>query len=650
MASAIHENTPQDSIPHPLHPVTQSEIEQGVAILKESGRLTGRVTFSSVNLVEPAKDVVKTFTPGDPISRVLRFLGVDEHSDEHANGSQTASFDARLNVSSGELLEIRRSAGAQAPYGGRDFIQAIKITKADAAWQQAVRKRGIEDFDQVQIDMWPGSGPVADGVDATHRIIRTIAFLREDKTDNGYARPLHGIIAHVDLTQGRVAHLEDHGVTTLPPESGRYEAAKQTSLRTDLQPLAITQLEGPSFTVDGYGVEWQKWSFRVSMHPQHGLVLHDLCYNDAGEKRSILYRASLADMVVPYGDSDPMHSWKHVLDASEASIGNLANSLKLGCDCLGEIRYFDINTVAYDGSVYTVENAICMHEEDYGVLWKHTDIHSLTTEVRRSRRLVISSFFTVGNYEYGFFWYLYMDGNIQIEIKLTGIVGVSAVETGAERPEFAPLIAPNLASPIHQHLFCFRLDFDLDGENNAVYEVDVESVPRGPDNPHGTQFRAKSTLLRSETEARRNIAPQSSRSWKVVNPHRLNRLGVPVGYKLVASATPTLFAHEDSYVAQRAGFAQHNLWVTAFDPDELGAAGDMTPQSAGGGGLLAYSRGRNIENTDVVVWHTFGVTHIPRPEDWPVMPVEYAGFTLMPVGFFERNPALDVPPSKSGCQ
>jgi primary-amine oxidase len=641
MSDALSTDKAILSVPHPLHPLTRSEIEKGIAVLNESGQLTGRVSFSSVSLVEPPKEVVKIFVTNDPISRVLRFLGVDEH---HNN-----SFDARIDVSKGELLGIRRKAGAQSPYGGRDMIRATKITKADAVWQQAVRKRGVEDFDRVQLDMWPGSGPVLDGVDAAHRLVRTIAFLREDATDNGYARPLHGIIAHVDLTEERVAYLEDHGVTLIPPEGGRYEAAHQASLRTDLKPIEITQPQGPSFTVDGYAVAWQKWSFRVGMHPQHGLVLYNLCYNDGGENRSILYRASLADMVVPYGDSDPMHTWKHVLDASEAAIGNLANSLKLGCDCLGEIYYFDINTITYNGSARTVENAICMHEEDYGVLWKHMDIHSLTTEVRRSRRLVISSFFTVGNYEYGFFWYLYMDGNIQMEVKLTGIVGVSAVETGAERPEFAPLIAPNLASPIHQHLFCFRLDFDLDGEDNSVYEVDVEPLPQGPDNPHGTQFYAKSMLLQSETEARRNIAPQASRSWKIVNPQRLNRLGVPVAYKLVAGATPTLFANKDSYVAQRAGFAQHNLWVTAFAADELGAAGDMTPQSPGGEGLLAYSCGRNIENTDVVVWHTFGATHIPRPEDWPVMPVEYAGFTLMPVGFFARNPALDVSPSKSGC-
>ena len=249
--------TAEQAILHPLQPLSKTEIETGVTILNESGKLKGRVSFSSVNLVEPTKSVVKTFVTGDSIRRVLRFLGVDEQG----------SFDARVDVSSGELLEVRRQAGVQAPLSGRDFIRAIKITKADPAWQRAVRKRGIDDFERIQIDMWPGSGPLVNGADPGHRLVRAIAFVRHDKTDNGYARPLHGIIAHLDLTEGRVVHVEDHGVRTIPPESGRYEPEHQPALRTDLKPLDITQPEGPSFRIDGYAVSWQKWSFRVGMHP-----------------------------------------------------------------------------------------------------------------------------------------------------------------------------------------------------------------------------------------------------------------------------------------------------------------------------------------------------------------------------------------------
>ena len=69
-----------------------------------------------------------------------------------------------------------------------------------------------------------------------------------------------------------------------------------------------------------------------------------------------------------------------------------------------------------------------MHEEDYGILWKHVDLYGGRSEVRRSRRLVVSFVATVGNYEYGFFWYFYLDGNIQLEVKLTGIVSPMAIE------------------------------------------------------------------------------------------------------------------------------------------------------------------------------------------------------------------------------
>ena len=127
-------------------------------------------------------------------------------------------------------------------------------------------------------------------------------------------------------------------------------------------------------------------------------------------------------------------------------------------------------------------------------------------------------------------------------------------------------------------------------------------------------------------------------------------MGNPVSYKLLPTATPTLLAHEDSAVSRRASFGRHNLWVTPFDATERRAAGEHPNQSNGDQGLEVWTeQDRPIEDTEIVVWHTFGVTHLVRPEDWPVMPVESTGFSLIPVGFFDRNPSLDVPPSPSHC-
>ena len=428
---------------HPLDPLTPEEVERAAALVKP--RLGDQAAFCSVALVEPPKDALKAYAPGDPLPRRLRFMGFD-----YPEGEPDGGFDAIVDLSAG-TADVSRIAKGQAPIGFADVVRAVRITKEDPGWQAAMRERGVTDFEHVQIDPWPAGGYQHPSIPAGHRAHRAISFVRENKTDNGYARPVQGLIAHVDLTAGRVAHLEDHGTIPLPPEHGRYDAASQPKLRSPLKPLEISQPDGPGFTVEGGSITWGQLAVPRHHAPHQrpraapvGSAGMAPGKGDDAPWRSVLHRAALSDMVVPYGDPDPMHGWKHVLDAGEASIGNCANSLMLGCDCLGEIHYLDHVAVKPDGSARLIERAICIHEEDYGILWKHHDGHGQTTEVRRSRRLVVSAFHTVGNYEYGFYWYLYLDGTIQMEAKLTGIVGVSAVNEGEERPEYAPLIAPNL--------------------------------------------------------------------------------------------------------------------------------------------------------------------------------------------------------------
>ncbi len=419
-------------------------------------------------------------------------------------------------------------------------------------------------------------------------------------------------------------------------------------LRTDLRPISITQPDGPSFTLDGNRLSWQGWSLRIGFDPYEGLVLHEVGYADGDRVRPILHRASISEMVVPYGNPSEAQGWKNAFDAGEWGLGRMTQSLTLGCDCLGEIRYLDACMANEQGEPWVVPNAICLHEEDAGIGWKHVDLMSGRSEVRRSRRMVISIIATVGNYGYGFFWYLYLDGNIQLEVKLTGIMSPQGVRAG-ETSDFGALVAPGVVAPVHQHLFCARLDFDVDGTTNRVEEVEAETMPAGPDNPWGNAFRARRTLLERESDAQREVSPATSRSWRVSSTTARNGLDQPTAYKLVPTmSTPTLLARPESSVSRRAGFARHNLWVTPYEASERRAAGEYPNQHAGGAGLPDWTAAdRDLVDRDVVCWYTFGVTHFPRPEDWPVMPVEYTGFLLMPAGFFDRNPALDVPPSST---
>ncbi len=624
-------------VDHPLAALSADEVKLAVEHVRATGRLTDDARFAYVGLHEPDKELVRSFIAGDPVDREVRLVIV--------TGPVSNVVEAVVSVPSGQVRSWDELEDVRPSLLFEESMRAIETVRSDPVWRAALQKRGIEDFDKVQIDPWP-AGSFGLDFEAGRRICRCLSYLRDDPEDNGYAKPIEGVIAFVDMARGEILEVADHGVIPIPPEKGSYLPEDNGPLRQGLRPLSVVQPEGASFTVEGNQIRWQGWSLRASMDPTEGLVLHSVGLADHGRQRTVLHRASVTEMVVPYGEPGPMHGWKNAFDAGEWGLGRMANSLVLGCDCLGEVTYLDAVCCNEKGKVFVLRNAICIHEEDYGILWKHVDMLAGRTEVRRSRRLVVSSISTVGNYEYGFYWYFYLDGTMQLEVKLTGVLSTMAVDPEAPTPRFASMVAPQLAAPFHQHMFNVRLDMEVDGPENCVEEVDVVASPRGPENPMNNSFETVTTLLASEKSACRRIDPSRSRTWKVVNRKVSNGLGSPVAYKLVPGSTPTLLAGDESSVAARAGFATNNLWVTRFHPAERRAAGDHPNQHAGGDGLPRFvSQDRKLVDEDVVVWYSFGVTHIPRPEDWPVMPVEYTGFSLVPFGFFDRNPALDVPPT-----
>ena len=292
-------------------------------------------------------------------------------------------------------------------------------------------------------------------------------------------------------------------------------------------------------------------------------MLNQVAYEDGGRERSILYRASLSEMVVPYGDPSPSHYWKNAFDGGENGVGIAASPLTRGCDCLGEIAYLDAVVADAAGTPLPIPNAICIHEEDVGVLWRHVEWRDGSGEVRRSRRLVISSFSAIGNYDYGFFWYLYQDGTIAFEVKLTGVLSTGAVAPG-ERPAHGTLVAPGLNAMVHQHFFNMRLDLDIDGCENGVDEVWTDRSRPVPANPHGNAFSPRRRRFATELEARRSVDTASARWWEIVNPHVLHRLGEPIAYRLLPGETTFAFAQPDAPVSRRAGFIREHLWVTPY--------------------------------------------------------------------------------------
>ena len=633
---------------HPLEPLSVEEMTEACRVV--AGRwpdpeASKELRYPVVALAEPDRAALRSWRPGDPITRRADVVVLDR-----TNGLVS---EAVVDLSQGAIERWRDLPGFKPALLFDESLAAICAVQEDPAWLAALARRGITDLTNIQIDPWPAGNFDLPG-EAGRRLFRCVSYVRHEHRDNGYAHPIEGVVAVYDSGAGEVIEVIDTGVVPVPAECANYTIDKIGPVRTGLRPLEVSQPEGVSFEVQGHEIRWQRWSLRFTIHPIEGLVLHTVGYEDEGRLRPILHRASIAEMVVPYGAPGVCHWWKNAFDAGEWGLGRMIQPLTLGCDCLGEIRYFDAVLPDDMGGARTIDNAVCLHEEDYSILWKHVDLWSGASEVRRSRRLVLSSIATVGNYEYGFYWYFYLDGTIQLEVKLTGIMQTGALDEAdagqmTEATTYGARLAPGLWAPNHQHLFCARLDMEVDGPGNSVYEVDALPAPEGPDNPYGNGMITRATLLASEAQAQRMADPSAARRWKIVNPSVRNSLGEPVGYTLFPVATPVMMAAPTSSVSRRATFATRNLWVTPDDPDQRRPAGAHPNQSGGGDGLPAWtSADRPVVETDLVVWHSFGVTHLPRPEDWPVMPVEYTGFSLKPVGFFARNPALDLPPSAGG--
>ncbi len=616
-------------------PLTAEEIKAAANVVRAYVPRRESIRFAALYAHEPDKRALRD---GIVSHREARALLVDR-----ADGT---SWDMVVDLETMSVVRSEKVLEGASPVLIEEFMTIGDRIKEDARYQAALAKRGITDLALVQIDPWAISN-VPEFTASVSRLCSSVSYVRHFEDDNGYAHPIEGVVAIADLTTGEVVEVFDYGVTPMNEECANYLPEFNQPLRTDMAPLMITQPEGPGFTVNGHEITWQRWRMNAFLLPIEGLILQGVELLDGGEWRSVMHRGGLSEMVVPYGEVAPNHLWRCAFDAGEFGLGKLANSLTLGCDCLGEIVYMDAVIASETGEPHVIHNAICIHEEDDGMLWKHIDWVTDKVEVRRSRRLVVSSVSTVGNYEYGFFWYFYLDGSIQFEAKLTGIMQTKAIATDAQ-DEPGTRIGANLVATIHQHLFSFRLDMEVDGWRNRVYENDVYAPPVGPGNEHGNAIGVRKTLAETENTIEGMVNPQAARNWTIVSSDRSNAWGTPTGYKLLPGwANSVLLAQSPSHVAARAGFAKQNVWVTPYDPSEMRAAGDFPNQNTNQLGLPRWVQAdRSVADTDLVVWYNLGVTHIPRVEDWPVMPVERAGFMLVPVNFFDRNPTMDVPPSE----
>ncbi|KAK2049447.1 copper amine oxidase [Colletotrichum somersetense] len=633
--------------PHPLDPLSAAEIEKAIAVVTEAH---GEVFFNVISLHEPRKaELTRWLSSPSPTSLPRRIADVVVI----AKGGKV--YDGLVDIASGAITKWEHMEGVQ-PIITMEELQIVEhICRTDPKVIEQCVLSGIPESDmhKVYCDPWTIGYDERHG--STVRLQQALMYYRPDPDTCQYQYPLDFCPIYDSDKQAIIA-IDVPAVRrplskAAPIDYHPAAVERQGGYRRDLKPINITQPQGVSFKMSGREIEWQNWRFHIGFNYREGIVLNNITFNDKGNVRPVFYRLSLAEMVVPYGNPEHPHQRKHAFDLGEYGAGYMTNSLSLGCDCKGEIHYLDADFPTRAGGVRTIKNAICIHEEDSGILFKHTDFRDDSVIVTRGRKLIIQQIFTAANYEYAIQWVFHQDGTIQPEIKLTGILNTYSMNPGEDTKGWGTQVYPGVNAHNHQHLFCLRIDPNVDGPRNTVFAVDTvaSDAPVGsPENFYGNAFYARRTKLDTTGKARTDY--NASRTWEIANTDKLHPYsGKPVSYKLVSREVPGLLPKESSLVWKRAGFARHAVHVTKYRDDELWPAGRHVPQTSGepSRGLPEWigDGSENIEQEDIVLWHTFGVTHIPSPEDFPIMPQESMTLLLRPRNFFANNPCLDVPPS-----
>ncbi len=585
----------------PLASLSASELAQVRSILRQKSLLSEKTRLAWVALAEPDKTA---WLGGQKLPRRVE-------ATVFVPGTGRASI-ATLDLDSSGVVSTRDVENVQPRLLTEEFQSAWEVASRDPRWRSALKKRGISDPESVTVNIW-GAGAI-DGADGKKRLARLVAY-RATGEGHYLARPIEGLSALIDLVARKLITVEDTGAVPVPPPQG-YSLAPASPALPGGTPKV--RRENGEFV-------WGAWRFSLELHPREGLVLRRVRWGE----RSILYRASLSEMVVPYGDPTPGWRWRNAIDEGEYGMGQNTAPLVRGADVPDGAQLLEFTLADELGQPKEIPGAVALYERDGGLLIKHENM------ARRARQLVVCHTATLGNYDYAFQWIFHEDGTLECETLLTGIM-LAKGDTPHKLGEAssAHTLSERLSAVNHQHFFCWRLDLDVDGTKNRLIECNTSPLPPGPSNPEGNAIAMRETPLRTESEAKRRIDPAQSRYWKVLSEKN-------TGYALIPGDNALPLAAPTATIRKRAGFLDSHLWATPLRENERWAAGEFPNQSAGSDGLTAWTRAdRELQNRDIVLWYTQGITHLPRPEEWPVMNVHKISFKLMPVGFFPRNPIL----------
>jgi primary-amine oxidase len=628
-------------VQHPLESLKTQEYWTVYDVLRDSGKIDADTFYASVLLKEPAKDKILDWKSGDPVFREAEVILLRKGK----------TMEAVVDISGHKLESFKEVPGVVAPVLESEFRELGEVIKKDSRVIEALKKRGITDLNTVECAPTPFGYfalPELEG----HRIMFGGCADMHGVYLN-WGRSIEGLNIEIDAVEKKILKVIDDGPVPVPTAPINYMDLP-VAARANTTPIALSQPLGPSYQVSPTGdVSWQSWQFRFRLDPRLGVIVNLAKFNDGKAIRSVLYEGSMSELFVPY--MDPATGWatRVFIDAGEFFHGGVLKPLRDGVDCPTTSTYFDSLIPDSHGMPIIRSHVACLYESYSGdPAWRHFEDHEIWGS--GSRVLVLRTAAVIGNYDYVIDWRFDREGAIKVAVGATGIIETKGVKekvsTGHPMPgsadEYGTFVAENTIGVNHDHFFSFRLDVDVDGQNNSFMADRL--VKRALNNPaRKSIWVVEPSTAKTEKDAMMNINIEKPSMWHFINPSVKGAYGYPTGYELMPGANAASLLDPDDGPQKVGAFSSHQLWVTPYKPDERFASGVYPTDSKGDNdGLAVWTKAnRPIENTDIVAWYTMGFHHVPRAEDWPVMPVMWHDFILRPYNFFPQNPSQTLPPA-----
>lgn len=628
--------------PHPLNALTAAEIKEAVEIVKASPDFKPNTRFTQIALAEPEKAKVWDFVMSGKAVDEPRLANVTMLDGKHV-------IESQVDLQTKKVLHWEPIKDAHGMVLLDDFSTVQNVINESKEFAEVLKKHGITDTTKViTTPLTVGYFDGKDGLKQEDRLLKVVSYL--DVGDGNYwAHPIENLVAIVDLEQKKIIKIEEGPVIPVPLAPRPYDGRDRVAPK--IKPLDIIEPEGKNYTITGDMIHWQNWDFHVRLDSRVGPILSTVTYNDNGTKRKIMYEGSLGGMIVPYGDPDVGWYFKAYLDSGDYGMGTLTSSIARGKDAPSNAVLLDETIADYTGAPMDIPHAIAVFERYAGPEYKHQEMGQPNVSTER-RELVIRWISTVGNYDYIFDWVFHDNGTIGIDAGATGIEAVKGVQaktmhdpSAKDDTKYGTLIDHNIVGTTHQHIYNFRLDLDVDGENNRLVAMDPDVKPNTAGGPRTSTMQVDQHDINTEQEAAQKFDPGTIRLLS--NTTKENRMGNPVSYQIIPYAggthpvaTGAKFA-PDEWIYHRLSFMDKQLWVTRYKADERYPEGKYPNRSTHDTGLGQYTKdNESLDNQDDVVWITTGTTHVARAEEWPIMPTEWVHALLKPWNFFDETPTL----------